>query len=327
VADFFQDNHQHTQVDTRLVVQEILKRANQKLTPLLHSQDPDEILSALKKIQTDMLHFGALFKSVCKETSRLDFSDIRGLDLCEINGNELTTEQKEKMFAVFSENYANEPEFIERFQRFLFEESDEMKAKRQKNTFHLLTKTAQKHGEQSLAFLRLEDMGDNRLYFAACNVHPELRGSGIGNKFLQQTIGEAGKTKTIEATFPPDSPIGTYYIETLGFVGVGMHSELGKYARFSMSREAGELSASLKKQTPQELGRLAIEQDGKLIQELIQQGVSPVVIELDAEKQKEKIFSLSTQLFEAGYTMPRYYCTEASCRKRIYGFEKKASLT
>lgn len=319
--------------DIATITKNISLRANGVLVQfadqLEHAEGGDrkelqkDALETLRRIRADVVAFTSVFKVAFKGKGKekVNFAEVRGLEYQKVLGTELTEAQKTAMEEIFGSNYSSEPEFIARFHQFLHPNSDEGMETLAKNTFTVLSRHDEKTGSvEILSFLRLEKRDDGRLYFAANNVNPEFRGSGIGEHVMIQSVREAAKHHPIDATFPPDSPIGTHYIGAMGFVGTGFKMELGKYPRFAMSVDKDTNEYQAKKMSKEELVHVSIEQQGKNVQELILEPL--VVIERDAVDNREQVFQEAEIFFDAGYVMSQYLSLDAACRRRLYVFER-----
>ena len=335
INDFF-TNTANTDLEENRVTYEISRRASLVLQNFIEqsqNRDPKdieltELKTELEKINIDLITFLSVFKSAFQNKEKIDFSEVRGLDFKAISGNELSSEDKANLFAVFSKNYTHEPEFIERFHEFLHPTTSEGEEKLAKNKFYILNKFDEnKKTNTTLSFLRLEDLPNGHKYFAACNVNRDFQGAGIGGQVIQQSVGEASKTQQVDATFPPQSVIGTFYIDKVGFVATGFKMEMDKYPRFVMEAGPDTSDKFLTKQNlefySQERLKLYLVEESEL-DEALSDNRRVVAIKYDSENQMTELGKSAQKMFDSGYIMTRNFCAgeDKRCNKKIYVFEK-----
>jgi predicted GNAT family N-acyltransferase len=286
---------------------------------------PSETLAVvLDDIQEDSVLFRAFIKQAFQEHPEMVFEDIVDLDFHSYSGELVTPKTKSQLLDIFSQNYTEEPEFIDRFRTFLFGDGDEVREKRKRNTFYILERQDGEEGTV-LSFMRLEEdvEDESKLYFAACNVNPDFRGSGIGGQMLKQVILEAQQTHTITATFPPDSPIGTFYISELGFVADGFHFELDTYPRFHMTTDHTDLPSPDILAANQQILDIADASQRIVLQKQLDDCSSVISFFGDAIKDKDGIFEFAQLLFGGGYVMTGHEVLSKQPTERSYHFVRK----
>lgn len=304
-------------IDSRKVVQEIVKRANQILVDTI-AQPDEQALSRLASLKHDVIFFASLFKTARAEIK--NFTEVVGLDYQTMPGSELSAEQKQQIIELSKYNYqAVQPEVVERLRKLL-----EDKNQLSKNEFILLS---QKLPTESrlLACLRVESRGPDRVYVGAFNVRAEAHGAGIGERMLESTVKELAKTKTIEAIMVAELQAGTHYVEQMGAVAtrfIAYEDNPGSQGHFDIVVEKTPLPSMLRG-LPKETLRKLYEQEFKNKDPLAQIGEPIILAEFDTATEMAEIAAVSESLLnEHDYRLTRYIGLNAAGIRRLYGFEQ-----
>lgn len=201
-------------VDTRLVVQAFVKRANQVLLSAVEKAgklDVKELEEKIAGIKADVLLFAVSFKQASTD-GKIEFEELKGVNFESKDSSELTEAEKEEMLRIFVENrpgYA--PALLEKT-KGEFEEALNSGGSK----FYLVC-----HGSTIMSFIRFDDLGNNRLYGGSLNVRTEARGSAIGSALMATVMDKEGMYNTIEAVVYSKNPMLKHYVEDFGCQIIG----------------------------------------------------------------------------------------------------------
>lgn len=331
---FFVKEREAPTVKKWRVTEEIMRRAGRVLTEFAEKKiDPEavsDVRQRLHEIQRDIAVFASIFRSFTESGEKIDYREIRGLDLQVLSGNALLDERfaavKDDVRRIFAKNYADEPEIANKFRGQINpttkEEADELL----RNEFFILTRYDEgAKRSKPISFLRLEHKPEGGVYFAAFNVDPEMRGAGIGEQMLLHVIKDRARAQTITATFPPQSPVGTKYID-FGFVGTGYTTLQSGYERFTMAI-GPEMIATESYVLPKKDDKLLLAQyqvragAGEYDPAASEEDI--VLAVYDAVEEKDQVAATARALFAKGYVLTKYVRLDKRNHRRLYGFEKK----
>lgn len=325
MADFFISKG--TTADPKAVIQEMSHRSSRTLlNNIEHGKtlNQAELETELANIEADIALFASIFRIARKENPALTFAEIRGFGVERVRGNQLNNQQKLDLEKIFAKNYAGEPEFITRFHNFLNPQDETGQILLAKNEFTLITQTVTSKKSTKptvIAFYRLEEQGENEIYFAANNVDSQWQSSGLGRAALEATLKEVSQDKVITATFPPDTDIGPFYISKLGFVGTGTKKEMGKYSRFTMRLDPKDKSLQFPGQSMVDLAQL-VQPPGTNAEKIIRQDLPFTVLQFTLPAESDQAYATAEILCANGYVLSQYLIADKKTNQRWYGFEK-----
>lgn len=301
---------------------EVMKRAGLLLDEFSSVTDPQETGKVLKKVRNvheDMVVFSALFKTAFKGKKEMGFHQVRDLVFGGKSGLELGAQEKEQMVAMARENYRAEPHVADELEHLLHDEEQ-----LQKNEFIVLSRQT-KDGKKLLSFLRAEKRDEERVYIGGFNVDFDLRGSGIGEQMLFNTIQALSKDYTVEAVAVPELVAGTHYVEQVGFVAKKFDMDTEKTGTFY-----GWFEIEIEKEAAPYSLRTTQKDIQKLYNEKFQ-GTSPeshigepvILAKFDISQDMKACTQLCERLLNhEGYHLVRYLPLDREGKTRLYGFEK-----
>jgi len=228
LESLFNDKQNISQADKNLIFQNVLNRASGLLVNFsdkLKSKGDmtyNEVMSELKKYQSDIILFVETFKTLNREGKALELADFKNINISRKSGQEIPDEEKSEFEKIAAENWSKyffKDEVIEEFKKSL-ENPD--------NRFYTV-----KYGGKTVAFIRFDPQDNCELYAGSLNVRPDLRGSTIGEAVLKTILKEEAHNNTINAKVYSRLPILKRYIGEFGFVATDMinnyHGRAGEY--------------------------------------------------------------------------------------------------
>ena len=214
IAQDFYVEDKNDQFDTLAIEQELLGRAKDLLAKADQASSSEEVTEQLDRYRSDVVQFASIFKALHKGDTKLSFEQIRGLSFESKQGPELEQERGE-MLDVFDQNWeGRDPVTATSFRSGL-----ENALQSDKSHFYTLKKDG-----KVAAFIRFDELEDQpgALHGGSFNVGTELRGSGIGEAMLNQTVQYESENHTIFAEVPPEIEVGTHYVEAFDHVITGI---------------------------------------------------------------------------------------------------------
>jgi hypothetical protein len=198
---------------------ELLRRSAAVLTDAVRAaEDPrtaaENLMDSLGRYERDMALFAAVFKTGFKGKADVRFEDFRGLELAQRRVSELTPEEYVRMLAIARENWNEEPTLKHLPAKAL---KNKLRDKNDNADFYLLKKDT-----EPIAFMRFDERPDGNLHAGSLNVDPALRGSAVGEAFLNACLDKAGNGKVIHADFFPGTRAGMMYVDRLGWAVTGV---------------------------------------------------------------------------------------------------------
>ncbi|MFA5995614.1 MAG: GNAT family N-acetyltransferase [Patescibacteria group bacterium] len=330
IHDFFVSPGQADTVDTRIVVQETLRRANRVLQSAICADQTinfQELQKNLTAIKKDAIIFGAMCWAVLRHQPEVTLEQLRDFSVEQLAYTELSEEYKKSMLAISSDNHPDTPNTVEGLANILSPKTATETTLAQRNRFIFV-----KHKNKIVSFIRIENRGSEQ-YLASFNVDKTLRGSGIGEQlglFALEGLRQDPTVQLISAdVFPLQQPIIRYM--RAGFVG--MHFTIdptakGKEAAWiEMKLTQSPNAYNLQKKTIQELLALA-EQQHQIddYTTLAKRQEPTIVLLLDLTQSVASLNSIFQTLLNhkpQPYCLTRYECLDRTCSKRLAGFEIK----
>lgn len=177
-------------------------------------------------------------RNYLQEAKRM-YKDNELNDLPEATFELLSAEQISKqedlmneMIGVYSKNYAEFPELLEKLISNLEESFHNDNA-----TFVIL-----KYQERLVGFYRLTDLGENKTHFSSFNLKAGYSSLGFGGLMMAQYLDLIAKEKIITAECDPVVPISSNYIER-GFVGTSL-GKIGEKGILKITRDESKTYAT-----------------------------------------------------------------------------------
>lgn len=205
------------------VTQTFLLRANAILNNALNrnlagSNGADEVLNGLQGIEKDAIAFGAALKNL---RGRVPLSSIPSAKLSKISPDALTEQEKASWLVIARSNGRLVYGEGELFQ-YSFA-SLEKSLSRSDVRFYRLDGNG-----RTLAFCKVEDLPDGKVYLGSNNVRPEGQGLAIGTEFLSAVIANEGN-KPIVLHCAADNPAALAVYKVAGFELIGEDRSLGTF--------------------------------------------------------------------------------------------------
>jgi len=244
IRQFFVSAGGPERVAAQSVTGEILKRAAGMLAKFAEAKKGEEptteINQKLDAIRRDIVLFAAIFKTAFKGKERVDFSDVRGLDLQSSDSSRLGREDIAAMRRIFHDNRAElSPEFAE----FRVREEFDPVMKEAGHKFYLLKKDG-----EIICFARFDELANGNLYTGFINTRPDVKGMAIGNAFLKEALAREAPGRGVELNVRTENPAQRLYAR-LGFAVIDQYinPKSGKeYVRMLRPAAAEEAAEELK---------------------------------------------------------------------------------
>lgn len=163
------------------------------------------------------------FKTLRESGVPFSLEDVKGLDWqTALSPEQLAEADRKEMRTIYTANYPDSADYSATFRETLIHGLD-ASFRKEGARFYTLKKDG-----ALIAFARFEDLppaadGTPRKYFGSFNVAPEMRGSKIGDVFLETTLKKEREGDwIIEASADPRIKISQHYIEKDDFVATGI---------------------------------------------------------------------------------------------------------
>ena len=180
----------------------------------------------------EVLHSETLFiKRYLKEVGDLykvnDLNDMPGAAFEIFESEDLLNQGDlvQEMVAVYSKNYENYPQLVEKVISNLKKSISEKNSK-----FVVL-----KYQDRLVGFYRITEVDENKIYFSSFNLSNNYKGLGFGESMMSQYLDLLAKDKLILAECDPFVPISSHYIER-GFVGTSL-GQIGEKGILKITRD------------------------------------------------------------------------------------------
>lgn len=333
---------QHSSVDSRVVVEALLQRANHMLftmTDEVLAGRSEEISEKFAQLNDEVITFASLCEKTLKNNRDIRIEDLAHVDYQEIRGDKLSEDQKTRILTIAKANHAMRPHVWKDIEAIFSDPA--MQARLNNTTFKLIERKLPEDTEPTLlSFLRIEDIDDDNVYIGWLNVNSHSQGAGIGEHILPLVLQEIHPGKNIHAVVTPDVRAGTYYIDTIGaditdfttsqdptnlqdsHFQIFLPRKDIKAERDAQSRLRGMSRSELLSQYQTEYAS---------VDPLSLQGQDVILAQFHIGTEMEDICQVADTLLHnpGGYTMTRYFCvdtqTDQRCEKRLYAFEKKST--
>lgn len=329
IKNFFKKDTRSVKVSRDSIVREILVRGTRMITEAAAAVAADDqksaIQNALNSFRVDVVQFGALFRGTFKGELGISLEEITGLDYKERLVTDLTDEEREEMLAISQANWLGRGAAG----RGVYEEFRKTITEGRESQFRVLKKD-----DKVLSFLRFDPVHErdgsinpDRLYAGSFNVHPDYRGSAIGEAMLNQSLKEVAERYVIDATVHPGLAVGTDYVEKRGFNIVGLAEN---YDNSGETFFKLELDAKKNRTLDTRTETWTVDRVEQLFQSSYRQASIDEQLErqvgilhLDPERDASQVLEQSQAFISAGFRGTRYVTDPKDTTKRYYVFEKK----
>lgn len=271
----------------------------------------EEILVSLDRYETDLLLFAAVFKTACKGRTDIHLEDFKALHLSIRKPTDIPESTMQEMVRIAKENWKNDPTIGTLPVDALVKK---LQGTNSDSDFYLLEKD-----EDLLASMRFDHLPSGDLYAGSLNVNPVLRGSAIGEAFLNASLEQASENKTIRADFFPQIDAGMMYVDRLGWMIDGVesvHLDNGTPSeRCTMTRYPAR-SFHLKARDPHMTKEYLIG--------LVDHDRGDIRVErFSFPRDQQRFLNVVKQQISAGMIVSRYFSDPANLNTRYVAFEPK----
>ncbi len=277
-----------------------------------------EELYSLQKTQKEAVIFATTFKIYAKYAKDIQFSDFIGLDVQTIHFEGTEDAQQRNMFsqmrAIVQENWSKQvPEVaakvVQGFDGYQVSSA----------TFSVLKKDTEVIG--FIGFSPIEGK-PRELSAHSFNVDPHYRGSSIGEALGIATLKEKAEKHILHATAHPSIPIGTRYVEDIGFSfdGVIRNYQGTGVDFYSMvaNKEENTHSFARTLSTEELIARAGTGEHN---------GVTVIACVQGAHGTWEDAVDIVEAMTKRGYHVVRHIHPGKDYSKRIFAFEKPSYVT
>ena len=313
---FFNDE-KHQNTDFEEVANEIAKRACIILKDLSHTatqeQDAAGLIKKINETKRDVVIFSSFFKAIFKRKETIDFAEVRGLDFQKLPIDWLDDGTKKEMLEIARKNW--QP--MGRAGNGVVEEFAHTLNHGHGTDFYILKKDG-----KVVAFIRFDEPQPNRhRYAGSFNVAPAYHGSAIGEAIIKNALSREAGSFILDATVHPQIPVGTRYVEDVGFTITGVvpnyHDSGEAFLKITCDKISNQQYIT-KEAQQQQLIAQHISNDW---QKQIGHGV--IVLKFDPAKENDQVIRAIGELTDAGYIGSRYFSSPGENNKRYYVFELK----
>jgi hypothetical protein len=207
------------------IVQNLLRKGKSILKKAAEEETSEEVfLKELEHCKGDLLLFANAFRGVYgKEVSLEQFHEL-GFE--HVPGGELTQETQDQMLAIADRNWSELRILMPGMHdQIMHDIPAQLKGKDPKTgeivdtIWHVM-----KRGDTVLGFFRLDNFGQDSVYFGSMNSLPDLHGFKLGDAILKEMLIKETKGKLTEAHASPKTAICRSYLYRYGFVGTDLLS-------------------------------------------------------------------------------------------------------
>lgn len=182
--------------------------------------EEQDVLEELQRTKASTAAFCTVFKALFKgKTLDSALENVNGLTYEEsVKPRDIADEDKRHMLEIFKENWKDQdPVLAEVFYDLL-----KKKLESQDGTcvFHVIRKNS-----EVMAFIRIEDHSTttkDQVYVGSLNVHPDIRGSGLGDLVMHEIESRVTRHEAVLAQVAPRAEVASAYVEKLKFVITGV---------------------------------------------------------------------------------------------------------
>lgn len=187
----------------------LLQKADQVLREVIDA--PDTSLNTFHEkfdqANTDLEVFVTLFSRLIQRGHPIDWQEIRNMSLAIKKPSDLSQEERSQMLAIVRLNYASSP-----FLPYVVDAVASYTQDHEHTEWTLL-----KHESTVLGMLRVDTKPDGTQYLGSVNIRSVARGSGMGERLLQEAISRSSEKGIMELHADPQTAIASTYVEKLGF--------------------------------------------------------------------------------------------------------------
>jgi ribosomal protein S18 acetylase RimI-like enzyme len=295
----------------------ILRKAQEVLVVAATAGElSEEILKKLERFSADNIIFSSLCTTLFKGKDHANFSELKGVTLESIRGSELSSDDRTAMRAIAESNWQSFGELGKKVTSKFEQDFTSADAA----DFYILRKD-----NKIISFVRFDKTDENNhRYAGSFNVAPEIRGSGIGEAMIRETLNHEAEHRILDAVFHPKLSVNYKYIEQTGFVLTGAIPDYAETGETIFTAECDRVK------NPEYLTRTKtfeqILQDlnhdkGKTIDQLVAQ--LHVTLLFDIDKKYEQDLENIQKILAAGYVGTRFLPHPENKNQRIMVFEKK----
>ncbi len=211
-------------MDPATVTSELMDRAFRILetaTEISHERqaDAEAVLRGLERHSKDVLVLASVFKAAKLGNVEGSLEWLHGVRLVRKGTEELSDDERRQMLFLLERNWKHlRPAAVDQARSELLPHGTNTP-----HEFLLLTKQ-----EKVLGFVRfdtVEHAGQKAVRGDFFNTDEVIQGSGIGEAMLRASVDQFAKEKVVLGEFYPDSDVGAFYLEKMGFVGTGFEEE------------------------------------------------------------------------------------------------------
>ncbi len=325
VTTFFKQKN-NTAIDTRQVVQSIIRRCNRELLRVIDRTWAEDTQLQEKDLDLsiDISIFTSLFATIFKGKEVIDIKDVVGLDAEKTSSTDFSAEEWREMEEIIVANWGTRGAFGERviaaFRAFV--EKPERGA-----DFYTLKKD--NHIIAFVRYDRIETLPDGRTARAAksLNVSPAYRGSAFSEALFERSLQEENKhVDVILGTVHPSLDAGTHYVEKNSFyiAGVlknyaGSGEDIFDIRRDPVLREQCTTTDS-KKFTADSIRNAFISCEKSGTRPCVYEGA---IIERIQIADTATAVSVVERMVADGYIGTRYFSDPSDSTHRFYVFERR----
>lgn len=198
------------------IIRELLAKAAQLLNRYSNTHVPTEtILADLQAHQAELQTFHSAYRAIQAQGElQIPLEAYQGIRIEALTGLELyqnaeLVDQLKTINQLSWQAMGDEGALVMADFAALLKDPERLA----ETTFHII-----RHGEQVMAFLRLDQREDGSRYLASVHTRPQLAGARIGEALLDQVLTQEGANRLITAECNPLSPISSRYIGRMKFV-------------------------------------------------------------------------------------------------------------
>ena len=195
-----------------IIKNKYIDKANALFAKLSHpksTESPHDALNEARNINLDMISVATIFAECKKGGTPISFDDFAKMDMNVLTGNEMTIDgarevdtYMSEMTRIYEENITNKdkvPDLIPTFKA----RADDIDSE-----FHVL-----KLDSAIVAFIVFTKNKDGTYFASGLNVNKEVRGSGVGEVMMRETILEKMKTATVTGSVVGTKEVAVRYLK------------------------------------------------------------------------------------------------------------------
>lgn len=213
------------------VVNGLLKKGRE-LLQLTNQVDRETLMSRLHEADADLALTVNTFYSLTKQGTSVELSRLPGVEISEASGGSIPPALQQVFTAIAERNWAMRPHMRELVLTGMQEAFNNLRS-----TFYVI----QQKG-QVIGFFRLDEQGNDEVYFASMNIPAQQQGYALSHGILAQVLKPRLVGKAATAHCDPWDPVTHQYIGEVGFVASGFDRDYGGTGQpaFTITREDRE---------------------------------------------------------------------------------------